>query len=198
LPARGDVKEIEVDGGGDNGDLKKVEDAEQVERGGGVVVGGWEKHHEDGSSPDEEQKIGRPGNLRRAGDERLVIGADGLSDGFERQSDREKSPELAGVAGGTASDVEGGNGGQEEHGEVQGVGEKKAFGGGMNELQIEDEQNSDEDRGSDGEAGKLAGREQGASVKRSVGASVHEKDSSYQEEGIGNQRSEIRKPFLVG
>jgi hypothetical protein len=36
-------------------------------------------------------------------------------------------------------------------------------------LQIENEQNSDEDRSSDGEAGKLAGREQGASVQRSVG-----------------------------
>jgi hypothetical protein len=34
----------------------------------------------------------------------------------------------------------------------------------MNELKIKDEENSDEDRSGDGKAGKLARREQGASV----------------------------------
>jgi hypothetical protein len=82
LPARRNVEEIEIGGGGDNGDLKKVEDAEPVD-GGGVVIGGREKHHENGSGPDKEQKIGRPGNFRRAGNEALVVGADGLRDGFE-------------------------------------------------------------------------------------------------------------------
>ena len=71
---------------------------------------------------------------------------------------------MAGVAGIAARDVEGANGGEEDHGEVQSVGEEKAFGGGANGLQIQDEQNSHKDRGSDGEPGKLAGREQEASA----------------------------------
>src|SRR5208283_1919963 len=83
LPAGRDVEEIEIGGGGDDGDLKKVEDAEPVD-GGGIVVVGGKKHHENGSSPDEEQKIGRQGNLGGAGNETLEVGADGLSDGFER------------------------------------------------------------------------------------------------------------------
>lgn len=179
LPSGRDVEEIEIGGGGDDGDLKKVEDAKPVD-GGRVVVGRGEKHHEDGNSPDEEQKIGRQGNLGGAGNETLEVGADGLSDGFERQGDGEKNPELTGIARGATSDVEGTNGGEKDHSEVQSVGVQKAFGGGLNGFDVEDEENGHKDRGSHGEPGKLAGKEQEASEEEVLGESVHEKGSGDQ------------------
>ena len=84
LPAGGGVEEIEIGGDGNDRDLDEVEDAEPINA-GGVLVGTRKEHHEDGSGPDEEQDVGGPGNLRGAGDETLVVGADGLSEGFESE-----------------------------------------------------------------------------------------------------------------
>lgn len=110
---------------------------------------------------------------------------------FEGECDGEESPELAGIPGRSARDVKGANGGEKDHGEVQSVGEEKAFGGGANGFQIQHEQNSHKDRSSDGEPGKLAGREQEASAYE-VGTWVRVYTRSDQLSGRGTARRKRR------
>lgn len=174
LPAGGGVEEIEIGGDGNDSDLEEVEDAEPIDA-GGVLVGARKEHHEDGSGPDEEQNIGGPGNLRGTGDKALVVGADGLSKGFESEGDGEKKPELARVGGRAARDIEGAGGSEEDHHEVEGIGNEEAFCGAANGFEIEEKQDGYKNSERNGKPRKLAGREQG--------------DLTYNE---GNRPSEAR------
>jgi len=138
LPARGGVEEIKIGGDSNDGDLEEVEDAEPTNA-GGILVGRREKHHENGSGPQEEQDVGGPGNVCGAREKTLVVGADGHSQGFEREANGEKEPELARVTGRAARDMEGASGSKEDHSEVEGIGEKEACAGGANKFEVQDE-----------------------------------------------------------
>ena len=130
LPAQWGKEKVDVNRDGEDGDLQEIEKAKGVD-GGGIVFGAGQKHHEDGSGPDEEEDIGRPRRERGAGDKGLVVGSDGLCGGGERESDGEQEPELAGIAGGAASRVERADGGEQDNGEVEGVGQEQAGGTGV-------------------------------------------------------------------
>jgi len=78
LPARRGVEEIKKESDGENGHLEEIEEADGVDA-GGVLAGERKKNHEDRSGPDEKEDVGGPGSLGGAGNETLVIGADGLA-----------------------------------------------------------------------------------------------------------------------
>jgi len=156
LPARGGVEEIKIERDGEDGDLKEVKKAKGINA-GGILVGTRKKDHEYGSGPDEEENIGRPRNLCGIGNKALVVGADGLSQGLERKGDGEEEPNLASVAGRALGDIERANGGEDDHGNVEGVGNKEAGDRGVNKFEVEDEQQGYEERGRNSESRKLAG-----------------------------------------
>ena len=106
VPARGGVEEVEIESDGKDGDLEKIEKANGVDA-GGVLLRKRKEDHENRSGPDEEENVGWPRILSRAGNKTLVVGADDLSESFEGKGDGEEEPELAGVAGGAAGGVEG-------------------------------------------------------------------------------------------
>ena len=86
MPAKGRVEEVEIEGGGNDADLDEIESAEGIET-GGVLVGTRNEQHENRRGPDEEQEIGGIGTEGGARDKTLVVGADGLSQCFEREGD---------------------------------------------------------------------------------------------------------------
>jgi hypothetical protein len=159
LPASGGVEEIEIEGDGKNGDLEEIEKAKRVDA-GGVLVGARKKDHEDRSGPDEIKDIGWPGDLGGTGDETLVVGANGLGDRFKSEGESEEIPDLSGIAGRTARSVKGAAGGEEAHGEVQGVGDEEIGEGGANKFEVEDKKKGKKESGGENETRKLAGREQ--------------------------------------
>ena len=158
-PTSGGIEEIEVEGDGDDGDLEEVEKAEGVDS-GGVLVRARKKDHEDGSGPDEKENIGGPGRMRGAGNKTLVIGADGLSERFEGKSDGEERPDLAGVAGRASRREERAGGGEQGHGEVEGIGNKEIGEGGAIKFDVEEQEQREEERRGKKETRKLAGWEQ--------------------------------------
>jgi len=85
--------------------LGKIKSAEPVPT-ARFFVGGGKKHHEYGSGPYKKENVGRPGEIRRTGNIALVIGGDGLGQGFEGKGDGEEGPELAGVTVRAAGGVE--------------------------------------------------------------------------------------------
>ena len=159
LPAQRGKEKIDVDRDGEDGDLQEIEKAKSVD-GGGIVFGAGKKHHEDGSGPDEEEDIGRPGRVRGVGDEGLVVGGDGLRGGVEREGDGEEEPELAGVAGRAASRGERADGGEQDDGEVERVGEQQTGDGGADEIEVEDEEQREKQSGCESETRKTTGGEQ--------------------------------------
>ena len=104
-----------------------------------------------------------------AGDEALIVGTDGFRESFEGKCDGQEEPELARVTGRAARDIEAAGGGEDNHGEVEGIGEKEAGGGGANKFEVEDEKQGQKERGRKGESRKLAGREQSALTKTTMG-----------------------------
>ncbi len=160
MPAKGRVEEVKIEGGGNDADLDEIESAEGIEA-GGVLVGTRNEQHENRCGPDEEQEIGGIGTEGGARDKALIVGADGLSQCFQREGDGQQKPGLASVSGRAAGDVEGGSSSQEAHGNVQGIGEKEAGGGGVKQCEVEDEKKGQEESGRDGNPRRLAGREQG-------------------------------------
>jgi len=165
VPARGGVEEVEIESDGKDSDLEKIEKANGVDA-GGVLLRKRKEDHENRSGPDEEENVGWPRILSRAGNKTLVIGADDLSESFECKGDGEEEPELAGVAGGAAGGVEGTDCGEKDHGRVQGIGGEKAGHGGTNEFEVEDEEQRNEESGCDSEPRKLAGGKQGDLTRR--------------------------------
>jgi len=83
-----------------------------------------------------------------------------LRESFEGECDGQEEPELARVTGRAARDIEGAGGSEEDHGEVEEIGEKEAGGGGANKFEVEYEKESQEESGRNGESRKLARREQ--------------------------------------
>src|SRR5712664_2704282 len=75
-PPRWGIKEVEIGGDGNDGDLCEVEDAEPIPA-AGFFVGGGKEHHEDRSGPNEEEDVRGHGHVRGAGDVALVVGGDG-------------------------------------------------------------------------------------------------------------------------
>jgi len=86
----------------------------------------------------------------------LVVGGDGLGERFHGKRDGEQGPELASVALGAAGGVEGAEGGEENHGEIEGVGEEQAFCGVVNGFEVEEEERRYEEGEGDEEPGELA------------------------------------------
>jgi len=181
LPAGGRVEEVEVEGESEDGDLEEIEKTEGVDA-GGVVIGAREKNHEDGGGPDEVENVRGPGNLNGGGDEALVVGADGLREGFEGERGGKEEPDLSRVAGGAASNVEGAEGGEEDHGEVEGVGEEELGGRRGNKFEIEDEEQRKKKSGRKGEAREFAGGGQRAPC----GRRDWENGESLQQKGISD------------
>ena len=98
--------------------------------------------------------------MRVAGDVALIIGGDGLGEGFEGEGDGEESPELASIPLRTESGAEGGDGGQENDGEIEGVDEEETLGGVVNGDEVKDEERRYEEGEGDEEPGELALGEQ--------------------------------------
>jgi len=96
-----------------------------------------------------------------AGNEALIVGTDGLRESFEGECDGQEEPELARVTGRAARDIEAAGGGEDNHGDVEGIGENEAGGGGANKFEDAGEKQGQKERGRNGESRKLAGREQG-------------------------------------
>src|SRR5208337_1896194 len=74
--------------------------------------------------------------------------------------DGQEEPELARVTGRAAGDIEAAGGGENNHGEVEGIGEKEAGGGGANKFEVAGEKQGQKESGHNGNPRKLAGREQ--------------------------------------
>jgi len=160
LPARGGVEEEEIERNGEDGELEEVQDAGPIET-REVLVRERKEDHENGGGPGEEQNVRGPGGLRDVGDEALVIGTDGLRQGFQREGDAEQEPELTRVAGRAAGHKEGTQGGPENDEEVEGIGDEEAYSSDTDEFKIKNEQNGREESDRDHDSRKLAGSGQG-------------------------------------
>ena len=68
---------------------------------------------------------------------------------------------MAGEAGTAARGEEGAKGCQSNHDKIKGIGGEKTEGGGANELNIEDKQECQQKRYTNGETRKRAGRQHG-------------------------------------
>ena len=174
LPTRGGVEEIEIESDSEDSDLQKIEKTKGID-GGRIFFGTRKEDHEDGSSPDEEEDVGGPRALRGAGDETLVIGADGLAQGFQGKGDSEKEPKLARITGRAAGGVEAANGGEENYGGVEGVGSEETAGGGANEFEIKEKQQHEEKSGRESETRKSTRGEQGKPHSEVEKVSVQQK-----------------------
>jgi hypothetical protein len=86
----------------------------------------------------------------------LVKGGEGLSEGFEGESNAEERPELASVGLGDAGGVEGAEGGEEDDEEIEGVGEEEAVCGVVNGDEVKEEERRYEEGEGDEELGELA------------------------------------------
>jgi hypothetical protein len=171
LPARRRIEEIEIESEGEDGDLEEIEEADEVDA-RGEFVGERDKDHEDWSGPDEEENVRRPGVLRRAGDEALIVGTDGLAEGFEGEGGGEEKPQLAGIAIGAAGGIVGADGGENHHGEIEGIGDEEIGGERADEFEIEDKEQREEETDCDRDAREPAGGEHedlGRSVQQGKG-----------------------------
>jgi hypothetical protein len=155
-PGGGGIKVIEINGEGNDSDLKEVEDAKGIEA-DGVLIGGREEDHEDWGGPEEIENVGGPRKLRGRGNEALVIGSDGLGQGFESKSSGEKEPKLARVAGGSPGNIEGASSGEEGHDKVEAIGNQEFGVDKRNEYDIEGKKKHREKRGEKCESRELAG-----------------------------------------
>ena len=158
-PTGGGEEKVEIGGDGDDGDLNEIENARPVVGGRGVVRVGQEKQ-EDGRGPNKEKNVGGPRRLGGVGKKALVIGGDGLSAGLQGEGDGEEGPYLSKVSGGTKGATDADTGSQSDHGEIQGIREKKIQRRGRNESKVEKERENDEDDKYEKDAGKLTRREQ--------------------------------------
>lgn len=93
-PTDGRVEKVEIKSDSDDDSLEKIEDAEPVNAGGNIV-GRRIKKEKERSGPDKEEDVRGPGRLSRTGHETLIVGGNGLSEGFEDESDSDENPDLA-------------------------------------------------------------------------------------------------------
>ena len=154
-PPRWGIKEVEIGGDGDDGDLREVENAKPIPT-AGFFVGAGKEHHEDRSGPDEEEDVRGHRHLRGAGNVALIVGGDGLGEGFEGEGDTEERPELASIALGETGGVERAESGKENGGEIERVGEEKALSGVLNGDEVKEEERRYKEGDGDEEPGKLA------------------------------------------
>jgi hypothetical protein len=119
--------------------------------------------------------------LRRAGDEALVIGTDGLAEGFESEGGGEEKPQLAGIAIGAAGGVVGADGGENYHGEIEGVGDEEIGSEGADEFEVQNEEQREEETDCDRDAREPAGGEHedlGRSVQQGKGEMESSEENS--------------------
>lgn len=153
------VKEIEVDGNGHDGDLKKVEKAECVD-GGGFVGGTRKEDHENRSRPDEEEDVRWFRSEQRPRHKGLIVGAETLGEGFKRESGKDEKPDLADKAGGKEGRPERAESGDGHDGEKQNVGSEKTCSGGAEKLEVKNQEEGNEKGGQKCETAKFASEEQ--------------------------------------
>ena len=160
MPAEGRVEEVEIEGGSNDANLDEVEGAEGI-KSGGFLAGPRNEQHEERCGPNEEQEIGGIWAGGGGWNKTLIVGADGQSQCLERDGDGKEKPSLARVGGRAAGDEKRAGSSQDDHGEVQGIGEKETSCRGANKFEVEEEKQRQEESGRDGNPRKLAGREQG-------------------------------------
>jgi hypothetical protein len=86
----------------------------------------------------------------------LVIGGGGLGEGFDGEGDREECPELSSVTERATGRVEGGENGEEDNAEIEGVGEEVARFRVADGDEVKKEERRYEEGEGDEELGKLA------------------------------------------
>lgn len=158
-PTGGGVEEVKVDGDGNDSDLKEVEEADGVDA-GRFLFGEGKKNHEDRSNPNKEKNVGRFGSEEGAGDISLIEGAEALCDSFDSESDCDEEPDLTDVAGRAKGDAETAEGGEGNDGEKQDVGGQQAGGGGMDKLDVRDEEDRDQEAEKKGKSREFARKSQ--------------------------------------
>ena len=154
-PAGRGVEEIEIGGEGDDGDLGKIKNAEPIPTTRFFIANG-KKHHEYGSGPDKKENVGGHREIRRTGNVALVVGGDGLGEGFDGEGDREERPELASVTLRATGRVERGESGEKDDAEIEGVGEEVARFRVADGDEVKKEERRYEEGEGDEELGKLA------------------------------------------
>ena len=84
-----------------------------------------------------------------------------MCEGFQRESDGQKQPELAGIPGRPTGDIERADGHKDNHGKFKGIGEDESRGRGVHKQEIEGEKQTWQKSSRESESRRLAEREQG-------------------------------------
>ena len=97
-----------------------------------------------------------------------------MGDGVESESDGEKEPNLAGVAGGAGGGEETTEGGEQDHAEVENVGSEESGESGTDKFEVVDQEQREEKSGCDNEARHPPCGEQRTSQRCAIRESVQQ------------------------
>ena len=153
-------KEVKIGGDGYDNDLDEVEDARPVVAGGSLAGIGKEEQ-EDGSGPYEEKNVRGPRGLGSVRDEALVIGGNGLSAGLQSKGDGDEGPDLTRVGRRAKRPAKADQGGEGDHGQVEGIREEETHGRARSDKEVETEGKKDSGDEKQQKAREPARRKQG-------------------------------------